>query len=69
MTDIKVGQVLTNGKSRIVITKKDKEGFYMIWNDGIGDWYSVDFIEYKFRLLATYPTWQEAVNSPIFKGE
>ena len=66
---IKVGQIYKgkNLNTRYVITNKydykssiisDKGIGTLRWNSDIGRW----------KLIAEYPTWQEAVNSPEFKG-
>lgn len=76
-----VGQVWQNPKNKtdtIAITVVDKRAgrkqsdwlFSYIWNDGevvcADDEY---FVKRSRKLIAEYPTWQEAVNSKEFKGE
>lgn len=77
---IKVGQIW-RGESKedtIAITYIHKHGrrkqefweFDYIWRDGEtvanDDLY---FVQCGRKLIAEYPTWREAVNSPEFKGE
>ena len=80
MSKIKVGQIW-RGKTKkdtIVITHIRKCGkrsqelwdFDYIWKDGEtfeNDEYS--FIVFGRKLIAEYPTWQEAVNSKEFNNE
>lgn len=72
---IKVGQIYEdkekeNGKN-FVITRKcgDSEIFEMVYSDGRTNSHSADWIELVGLFVAEYPTWQEAVNSPEFRGE
>ena len=75
MSKIKVGQVYSTDGGIYVVTR--------IWyNASSGrDWincvdifgetseYSFPFVETYHSLIAEYPTWLEAVNSPEFRGE
>lgn len=68
---IKVGQIYNiphlGGKVVVTWIREDKTEFNMVRNDGFffvskGLWVSDDG-----KLIAEYPTWQEAVNSKEFK--
>ena len=75
---IKVGQIYGNEDIIYIITytvpRYDKDGFIIkkyqaICSDGFCfEELSEDEI-LGDKLIAEYPTWQEAVNSPEFKGE
>lgn len=41
----------------------------IIYEDGLAGDNSCNFLEKNSKLIAEYPTWQQAVNSPEFKGE
>ena len=69
---VKVGQIYKDTvlKSKIVITwiAMDKTQYFMVREDGFF-LHSNNFDKDEdVVLIAEYPTWQEAVNSPEFKG-
>ena len=67
---IKVGQIRKDRFGLYVVTNFDVEDyrFTIIYQDGVvGNWSEEPLKDDK--LVAEYPTWQEAVNSPEFKGE
>ena len=70
--EVKVGQVYITGNNDIfAITKVDESGHtYYTAREG---WNGSSVTRYKEfdsdKLIAWYPTWQEAVNSKEFKGE
>ena len=74
---IKVGQVykLPYSKSPVVVirieSKKEKrfDWIYFITDGGQQERLWRTSVEEMLELIAEYPTWQEAVNSPEFKGE
>lgn len=74
---IKVGQVykLPYSKSSVVVirieSKKEKrfDWIYFITDGGQQERLWRTSVEEMLELIAEYPTWQEAVNSPEFKGE
>ena len=69
---IKVGQVYNvphlGGKVVITWISGDNTEFFCVRQDGFffkgSCWYQDDY-----NFIAEYKTWQEAVNSPEFKGE
>lgn len=64
---IKVGQIYTNyGKKYAVTNFEDK--VFLINSDGKGQYRTIDAI-HRMTLIATYPTWQEAVKSKEFNGD
>lgn len=71
MTDIRVGQIYFSKilGGRVVVTwiSGDKKKYNLVRDDGLF------FISYGLDrdepLIAKYPTWQEAVNSPEFRGD
>lgn len=70
---IKVGQIYkTQGqKTILLVSGVGFEDFFVIFPDGSSARYDIRFadcIESQTTLLAEYPTWQEAVNSPEFNG-
>lgn len=75
---IKVGQIYRQ-KSKPIWRKYEDDIFvisyvgfsiHTIYQSGIVDNTSTQrWIEGDCELIAKYPTWQEAVNSPQFKGE
>lgn len=69
---IKVGQIYESNLTfaiRVVTFVEDGE-VSIIHPDGYVDRWSFDDIaNSKWELVAEYPTWQEAVNSPEFKGD
>lgn len=69
---IKVGQIYKSNLTFAirVITFIDDSEVSIIHPDGYVDRWSFDDIaNSNWELVAEYPTWQEAVNSPEFKGE
>lgn len=72
---IKVGQIYKEEDSIFVITKiwynavEVKNWVDCIYNNGTTDDYSTRFVEKYCKLIAEYPTWQEAVNSKEFKND
>lgn len=70
---IKVGQIYESKymeRINTVITRKSLAGFNILFQDGsmqkgVGEFYLMT----RWKLIAEYPTWQEAVNSPEFTGE
>lgn len=75
MIKIKVGQIYKRVDDIFVITKIFYNGCsgeymaYVVYNDGTSDDWSCKFISEYSKLIAEYPTWQEAVNSKEFKRE
>jgi len=67
MEDIKVGQVWEFNKTIWIITSINEDWVCLITNKGLAATEKKELI--TGNLLATYPTWQEAVNSKEFKGE
>ena len=71
MSKIKVGQIyeVTYLGGKVVVTwiRADKTNFYVVRNDGYF-FQSIDIDKY-WKLIAEYPTWQEAVNSKEFNNE
>lgn len=65
---IKVGQIYEEKDEGVfVITKcNNSGGYYAVKNDG--KTFSGVGLDKK-DIIVEYPTWQEAVNSPEFKGE
>ena len=74
---IKVGQIykLPISKSSVIVTnienKKDKQfdWIYFITEEGLQERLWRKTVEETLELVTEYPTWQEAVNSPEFKGD
>ena len=69
---IKVGQVYkTPSYSRYIITYVGRYNIYLLYDDGYSMEYAISSMRnnHDDKLIAEYPTWQEAVNSPEFKGE
>lgn len=69
---IKVGQIYeTKSGSRYIITYMGTFNLYLLYDNGYSVEYSIYSMNknYDDKLIAEYPTWQEAVNSPEFKGE
>lgn len=67
---IKVGQIYkTPSGSRYIITYMGIYNIYLLYNDGYSMEYSLSSMKnnYDDKLIAEYPTWQEAVNSKEFK--
>lgn len=71
MSKIKVGQIYLKKetKEKFVISSYRFVEFYcLIYQDGfVSADVNITFIENYCKLLAEYPTWQEAVNSKEFK--
>lgn len=69
---IKPGQIYKNDdvvtSIYVVIYGKDRNKIYCIYEDGSCGQIPNHFLE-RSELLKTFSTWQEAVNSPEFKGE
>ena len=69
---IKVGQIYkTPSGSRYIVTYMGTYNIYLLYNTGYSLEYSISDMNnnYDDKLIAEYSTWQEAVNSPEFKGE
>jgi len=67
---IKVGQVYkTPYGSRYIITYMGMYNIYLLYNNGYSMEYSLSSMmdNYDDKLIAEYPSWQEAVNSKEFK--
>lgn len=64
---IKVGQIRKDDFNLYVITY-DLTNCAIVYRNGEVREYTEKLIE-QDKLIAEYPTWQEAVNSPEFKGE
>lgn len=72
MLKIKVGQVWKNAFERIVITHKHENLNVFCYIDDKGVTVYEDdafFIRRNYKLLAEYPTWQEAINSEEFRND
>lgn len=70
MSKIKVGQVYkTESGSRYIITYMGTYNIYLLYDDGYCVEYSLSdmYNNYNYKLIAEYPTWQEAVNSKEFR--
>lgn len=68
---IKVGQIYkTSSGSRYIITYMGIYNIYLLYDDGYSMEYSISSMNknYDDKLIAEYPTWQEAVNSQEFRG-
>jgi len=72
---IKVGQIYYDKEKHanfvVTVASDGQYGFYTnsIYKSGYVNIHSADWIEINGKLIAEYPTWQEAVNSKEFKGE
>lgn len=65
---IKVGQIYSYDLENLfVVTNVDCNGQYIIWDDGSSSYRNIKIN--NVELIAEYPTWQDAVNSPEFRGE
>lgn len=66
---VKVGQIYSipylGGKVVITWIRADKTDFHCVRQDGF--FFKSDDVS-DCELIAEYPTWQEAVNSPEFRG-
>ena len=72
MSEIKVGQIYKSNLTLAIrtIAFVDDEEVSIINIDGSVDRWKLDEIPISdWKLLAEYPTWKEAVNSPEFRGE
>lgn len=70
---VKPGQIYESKlmeKIKIVITRKSLAGFGMLFQDGSMR-KGVDelYIKSRWKLVAEYPTWQDAVNSKEFRND
>lgn len=64
---LREGQIYTNYNKIYAVTRVDDRA-YIITNDGRGSSRLCSDIN-RMTLIATYPTWQEAVNSKEFNGD
>lgn len=64
----KAGLIYKDGSDMYVVTFNDGFDICVIHNDGFTENKCLEDF-YLGELIAEYPTWQEAVNSPEFKGE
>lgn len=72
MAMIKVGQIYLSKKKNIpmVVTSVSFKKVYVYRGvHGVYGYARVNFERYNFKLIAEYPTWQEAVNSEYFKND
>ena len=72
MSEIKVGQIYKSNLTLAIrtIAFVDDEEVSIINIDGFVDRWKLDEIPISdWKLLAEYPTWRDAVNSPEFRGE
>ena len=72
MSEIKVGQIYKSNLTLAIrtIAFVDDEEVSIINIDGSVDRWKLDEIPISdWKLLAEYPTWKDAVNSPEFRGE
>lgn len=71
MSKIKVGQIYKSNLTLAIRTIAFVDDEVSIINiDGSVDRWKLDEIPISdWKLLAEYPTWREAVNSPEFRGE
>lgn len=70
---IKVGQIYKVENCIFAITKLSyiagNDMVNIICNDGVTILEKYEYIRRRAKLIAEYPTWQEAVNSPEFRGD
>ena len=69
---IKVGQIYkTPSGPKYIITYMGTYNIYLLYNNGYSMEYSLSSMKknYDDKLIAEYPTWQEAVNSEYFKND
>lgn len=69
---IKVGQIYkTPSGPKYIITYMGTYNIYLLYNNGYSMKYSLSSMKknYDDKLIAEYPTWQEAVNSEYFKND
>ena len=68
---IKVGQIYQTRQGTVaLVTAYNEEEFFVISKDGSSNRLPIIFsceLETNCKLIAEYPTWQEAVNSKEFK--
>ena len=68
---IKVGQIYNDpclgGKFVVTWIRADGTEFYSVRNDGFFFVSKGLYVDNNVKLIAEYPTWQEAVNSPEFQ--
>lgn len=71
MAMIKVGQIYLSKKNiPMAVTSVSFKKVYVYRGvHGVYGYARVNFERYNFKLIAEYPTWQEAVNSKEFKNE
>lgn len=72
MSEIKVGQIYKSNLTSAIRTIAfiDDEEVSIINIDGLVDRWKLDEIPIgDWKLLAEYPTWQEAVDSEYFKND
>lgn len=72
MSEIKVGQIYKSNFTSAIraISFIDDEEASIINTDGVVDRWKLDDIPiFAWKLIAEYPTWQEAVNSEYFKND
>lgn len=68
MSEIKVGQIYKTKKSLIIITRVKDCNTSFINHKGYAETTPALLVKSNLKLLAEYPTWQEAVNSKEFEG-
>lgn len=68
---VKIGQIYKQPDNDLfVVSYIDEDKYHILYNDGFtASYYNVISCINFDILIAEYPTWQEAVNSPEFKGE
>lgn len=70
---IKVGQIYKQKNNEIFIVTLIQDGdVFLIYDDGYNASYPIEAVNSPIvfdKLIAEYPTWKEAVNSPEFRGE
>lgn len=68
---LKVGQIYNvpylGGKIAVTWIRADKHNFSVIRIDGFC--FICSEPDFKWELIAEYPTWQEAINSEYFKND
>ena len=67
----RVGDILTDNSYTCCVTRiSSNSSASVVWRDGSNGGRSVDYLRTQLTLVTDrYQTWQEAVNSPEFKGE
>lgn len=72
MSKIKVGQIYKQKNNEIFIVTLIQDGdVFLIYDDGYNASYPIEAVNSPIvfnKLIAEYPTWQEAVNSKEFRG-